>query len=111
MISVVIASTWMNIGGATLIYLAALQNIPGELYEAAEIDGAGLFRKITSVVLGSVSARCSQRCMKGPPSGRKIASSVKVFAPVSGFSARIGCRKPRRNIQRSGRATPISASI
>jgi multiple sugar transport system permease protein len=37
MISVVIASTWMNMGGATLIYLAALQNIPGELYEAAEL--------------------------------------------------------------------------
>jgi multiple sugar transport system permease protein len=29
MISVVIAATWMNMGGATLIYLAALQNIPG----------------------------------------------------------------------------------
>ena len=28
-------------GRATLIYLAALQNIPGELYEAAELDGAG----------------------------------------------------------------------
>ena len=41
MLSVVIASTWMNMGGATLIYLAALQNIPGELYEAAELDGAG----------------------------------------------------------------------
>jgi ABC-type amino acid transport system permease subunit len=46
MISVVIAATWMNMGGATLIYLAALQNIPGELYEAAELDGAGLYRKI-----------------------------------------------------------------
>ena len=41
MISVVIASTWMNMGSATLIYLAALQNIPGELYEAAELEGAG----------------------------------------------------------------------
>jgi len=38
MVSVVIASTWMNMGGATLIYLAALQNIPGELYEAAELE-------------------------------------------------------------------------
>jgi ABC-type spermidine/putrescine transport system permease subunit II len=34
MVSVVIASTWMNMGSATLIYLAALQNIPGELYAA-----------------------------------------------------------------------------
>jgi len=51
MISVVIAATWMNMGGATLIYLAALQNIPGELYEAAELDGAGLFRKIRYVTI------------------------------------------------------------
>ena len=51
MISVVIAATWMNMGGATLIYLAALQNIPGELYEAAELDGAGLWRKIRHVTI------------------------------------------------------------
>jgi multiple sugar transport system permease protein len=51
MISVVIAATWMNMGGATLIYLAALQNIPGELYEAAELDGAGVFRRIRHVTV------------------------------------------------------------
>jgi multiple sugar transport system permease protein len=51
MISVVIAATWMNMGGATLIYLAALQNIPGELYEAAEIDGAGLLSRIWHVTI------------------------------------------------------------
>ncbi|MEU0370312.1 sugar ABC transporter permease [Streptomyces sp. NPDC006283] len=51
MLSVVIAATWMNMGGATLIYLAALQSIPGELYEAAELDGAGLLRKIWHVTV------------------------------------------------------------
>ncbi|MGW0932589.1 carbohydrate ABC transporter permease [Streptomyces sp. NPDC002644] len=51
MLSIVVASTWMNMGGATLIYLAALQGIPGELYEAAELDGAGLFRKIWHVTV------------------------------------------------------------
>ncbi|MEU8762418.1 sugar ABC transporter permease [Streptomyces sp. NPDC048659] len=51
MLSVVLAATWMNMGGATLIYLAALQSIPGELYEAAELDGAGLFRKIWHVTI------------------------------------------------------------
>ena len=51
MISVVIAATWMNMGAATLIYLAALQNIPGELYEAAELDGAGLLRRIWHVTV------------------------------------------------------------
>ena len=47
----VIAATWMNMGSATLIYLAALQNIPGELYEAAELDGAGLWRRIWHVTI------------------------------------------------------------
>ena len=51
MISLVIAATWMNMGAATLIYLAALQNIPGELYEAAELDGAGLFSRIWHITV------------------------------------------------------------
>jgi multiple sugar transport system permease protein len=51
MLAVVIASTWMNMGSATLIYLAALQNIPGELYEAAELDGAGLLRRVWHVTI------------------------------------------------------------
>ncbi len=49
--SLVLISTWTNMGGATLIYLAALQGIPGELYEAAEIDGAGLFKRIWHVTV------------------------------------------------------------
>jgi multiple sugar transport system permease protein len=49
--SLVIASTWMNMGGAILIYLAALQHIPGELYEAAELDGAGLLRRVWTVTV------------------------------------------------------------
>ncbi|WP_089157787.1 carbohydrate ABC transporter permease [Micromonospora sp. NBS 11-29] len=49
--AMVLASTWMNMGGAVLIYLAALQNIPGELYEAAEIDGAGVWRRIVHVTV------------------------------------------------------------
>ena len=49
MISLVLVSTWANMGGATIIYLAGLQNIPGELYEAAEIDGAGLWQRLRYV--------------------------------------------------------------
>lgn len=51
MISLVLFSTWINMGSGTLIYLAALQSIPGELYEAAEIEGAGLFRKLWHVTI------------------------------------------------------------
>lgn len=49
--AMVIASTWMNMGSAVLIYLAALQNIPGSLYEAAELDGAGIFKRIRHVTI------------------------------------------------------------
>ncbi|GAA2875198.1 sugar ABC transporter permease [Streptosporangium fragile] len=51
LISLVIVSTWMNLGTGTLIYLAALQSIPGELYEAAELDGAGLFKRVWHVTI------------------------------------------------------------
>jgi multiple sugar transport system permease protein len=49
--AMVLASTWMNMGSAVLIYLAALQNIPGDLYEAAELDGAGIWRRIRHVTI------------------------------------------------------------
>ncbi|MEU7598040.1 sugar ABC transporter permease [Streptomyces sp. NPDC039022] len=51
LVSLVIVSTWANMGTATLIYLAALQTIPGELYEAAELDGAGLWQRLRHVTV------------------------------------------------------------
>jgi multiple sugar transport system permease protein len=51
LLSLVIVATWMNLGTATLIYLAALQNIPSELYEAAELDGAGVLAKVRHVTV------------------------------------------------------------
>ncbi len=51
MISLVLVSTWANMGGATLMYLAALQGIPGELYEAAELDGATVWQRLRHVTI------------------------------------------------------------
>lgn len=51
MLSLVLESTWAGMGGAVLIYLAAMTAIPGELYEAAEIDGAGVWSRIWHVML------------------------------------------------------------
>jgi multiple sugar transport system permease protein len=47
----VLFSTWANMGGAVLIYLASLQGIPGELYEAAELDGAGILKRVWHVTI------------------------------------------------------------
>ncbi|MEU6995548.1 sugar ABC transporter permease [Streptomyces sp. NPDC046465] len=51
LISLVIVSTWANMGTTTLIYLAALQTIPGELYEAAELDGANVWQRLRHVTV------------------------------------------------------------
>lgn len=51
MLSLVLVSTWANMGGATLMYLAALQGIPGELYEAAELDGATIMQRLRHVTI------------------------------------------------------------
>lgn len=40
-----------GVGGGMMIYLAGLQNIPQELYEAAEIDGAGRWRRLLHITL------------------------------------------------------------
>jgi multiple sugar transport system permease protein len=55
--ALIITSVW-GLGGTTLIFLAGLQGIPQELYEAAEIDGAGRwsqFRRITLPLISNVT--------------------------------------------------------
>ncbi len=49
--SLVLQATWANAGATVIIYLAALTGIRSELYDAAEVDGAGLWRKIWHVTL------------------------------------------------------------
>ena len=46
--------TWKQLGFYVLLYLAALQNIPGELYEAAGVDGAGKIRQFFAVTVPGV---------------------------------------------------------
>ena len=50
-VSIVIALTWHYTGNSAVIYLAQLQSIPGELYEAAEIDGASPFQRFWHITL------------------------------------------------------------
>jgi multiple sugar transport system permease protein len=42
---------WWTIGYNTVIFLAGLQDIPAELYEAASIDGAGPWQRFLAVTL------------------------------------------------------------
>ncbi|RKP58333.1 sugar ABC transporter permease [Cohnella endophytica] len=55
LISVMIIMLWANLGFDMIIYMAGLQNIPNDLYEAADIDGASSIRKFFSVTLPLLS--------------------------------------------------------
>ncbi len=47
--AIIIMSIWKNFGYFMLIYLAALQGIPGDLYEAADLEGAGAWRRFWAI--------------------------------------------------------------
>ena len=49
--SMVILTVWWTVGFNFLLYLSSLQAIPDLLYEAAEVDGAGFWRKLWSITL------------------------------------------------------------
>ena len=69
----VVFSTWANMGSSVLIYLAALQGVPGELYEAAEIDGAGILSRIWHVTVPQVRLILSLMLML------QIVNTMQVF--------------------------------
>lgn len=47
--SIIVMSVWQGVGFHMIIWLSGLQTIPGELYEAAKIDGAGRLQRFTNV--------------------------------------------------------------
>ncbi|MDR6198910.1 multiple sugar transport system permease protein [Microbacterium sp. SORGH_AS428] len=49
--SVILLTVWRNVGTAMVLFLAGLQAVPEEVYEAAAIDGAGPWRRIVHMTL------------------------------------------------------------
>ncbi|MEK3788150.1 MULTISPECIES: carbohydrate ABC transporter permease [Paenibacillus] len=105
----IIIAIWGAIGNYMLLFIAGLQNIPEDLYEAASIDGAGPFRKMWSItvpMLGpvlqmiimlaiTVSLKGYESIMvltEGGPYGRTEVMYLylyKLFFPISSGSSSI----------------------
>ncbi|WP_448073834.1 carbohydrate ABC transporter permease [Georgenia yuyongxinii] len=51
----IIAMSLWSVGSSVIILLAALRNVPQELYDAARVDGAGFWRRTSSVTLPMIS--------------------------------------------------------
>ena len=59
--SVMLLTVWIQIGYPVVIFMAALQRVDPELYEAAELDGAGWWQRMYKVTLPSM-IRAGGRC-------------------------------------------------
>lgn len=68
-----IANNWQWIGYWMLIYLAGLQSIPGDLYEAAKVDGAGAVRRFFNITIPMLAPAITI-CVVGITTG-----SLKVY--------------------------------
>ncbi|MEX2116439.1 MAG: sugar ABC transporter permease [Bacteroidota bacterium] len=73
--SLVVMSLW-GVGGTTIIFLAALQGIPPELHEAAELDGAGPARRFFHITIPMISPAIFFSSIMG------VIGSFQVFAQV-----------------------------
>lgn len=56
MFSIILVGVWSAVGWHACIYLAQLQSIPGEYYEAATIDGAGAWQKFRYITFPMLSS-------------------------------------------------------
>lgn len=73
--TIILLSLW-GIGGMVVIFLAGLQNVPAELYDAARIDGAGRWAMVRSITLPLVSPVTFFLLVIG------TIGTLQVFAPV-----------------------------
>lgn len=51
---IVITMTWSGFGGAVILYLSSLQGIDQSLYEAARLDGAGIFTRVKVIMMPNI---------------------------------------------------------
>ena len=54
-VAIVIVTAWQAIPGTLLIYIAGLLSVPGEVYEAADIDGAGKMQQMLRITIPLVA--------------------------------------------------------
>jgi multiple sugar transport system permease protein len=78
--ALVILSVW-GAGGATVLLLSAMNGIPRELYEAAEIDGASSWRQFWSVTFPQITPVIFFNLIMGLIGAFQIFSQVYILAP------------------------------
>lgn len=77
--SIYAVDAWRGIGYVMTIFLAGLQAIPGELYESADIDGAGFWRKLLHVTIPMIIPSFTINLTFGLAYGLKVFDVIYVL--------------------------------
>ncbi len=56
MLCIILPGVWAGAGPGSIIYLAALKSVPNDIYEAADVDGAGTWSKVWNITFPSLKA-------------------------------------------------------
>lgn len=74
-----ILGIWKGVGWNMVVFLAALQQVPQDLYEAAEIDGCGAWKKFVSVTLPSIRGTILFALIMLTIGGFNVFTSIKMI--------------------------------
>ena len=70
---------WKGVGWNLVVFLAALQSVPGELYESAEMDGCGPFTKFFYITLPSIKPTILFALVMLTIGGFNVFTSIKMI--------------------------------
>jgi len=82
--SVGLINAWQYIGYSMIIFIAGLLTIPESLYEAAEIDGAGMFSKFANVTFPLLAPATTMNIVLSTTGSFKVFELIYVITPPGG---------------------------
>lgn len=85
--AILFVAVWQNIGMAMVIFLAGLALVPHELEEAAALDGAGIFRRFTTITIPMIQPAIAISTTLALTQGLKIFDQVKAMTNGGPFGA------------------------
>lgn len=86
-IPIILLSIWSSLGYVMIIYMAAIENVPKSLYEAATIDGASSFTQFIKITVPLISPTTFYLVIVRMIAVFKIFSSVNVFTMGSSITS------------------------
>ena len=86
-IPIILLSIWSSLGYILIIYMAAIENVPRSLYEAATIDGASTFTQFMKITVPLISPTTFYLIIVRMIAVFKIFSSVNIFTMGSSITS------------------------